>query len=111
MCIAIDDINSDVVRAALSIGDKLVDKIYLFGSYARNDYDEESDIDYMIIIDCPNSDVSMYNEKMLEKSDEIGLDNDILVSVLVRDKQSFDKGKEYVPLYKNILREGVTLYG
>ena len=35
-----------------SLGDKL-DKVILYGSYARGDYDDESDIDIMVLADIP----------------------------------------------------------
>ncbi|GAB3923749.1 nucleotidyltransferase domain-containing protein [Larkinella terrae] len=40
-------------------GDRLV-KILLFGSYARGDFDEESDVDYLVLLDEEN--VSPFKE-------------------------------------------------
>ena len=43
------EISQKVVQAAQeTINDTLV-KVYLFGSYARGDYNSESDIDFLII--------------------------------------------------------------
>ena len=48
---ALTELTSRVVLAARdSLGDKL-NKVILYGSYARGDYDDESDIDIMILAD------------------------------------------------------------
>ena len=49
--------------------------------------------------------------EMLNVSEQISYDNDVVVSVLVRDKNTFETQKNILPLYKNILQEGVALYG
>jgi predicted nucleotidyltransferase len=44
-----------------------IKKIILFGSYARGDYDEESDIDILIIGDVPQREVSFLSAEILLK--------------------------------------------
>ncbi|MCL2015606.1 MAG: nucleotidyltransferase domain-containing protein, partial [Defluviitaleaceae bacterium] len=47
-------ISKSVYNAAKNVlGDNL-HKVYLYGSYARGDYDHESDIDYMVIANLPH---------------------------------------------------------
>jgi len=54
---------STKVRSAL--GDKL-NKIILYGSYARGDYDVESDIDIMVLADISENELPTIEKKTLE---------------------------------------------
>ena len=92
------------------LGDKIY-KIILFGSYARGDFDAESDIDIMILIDGTQEEVIRYRKEIREIANEVGLDHDILVSLLLKSKQSFEEWSDVVIFYKNVMDEGVVLYG
>lgn len=41
----------------------------------------------------------------------MGLEFDREISIIMRDKKTFDNNKENCSFYKNILNEGVVLYG
>lgn len=88
-----------------------IDKIVLYGSCARGDYDWESDIDIMIIMNCGKEKILQYRKQISKIASRIGLKNDIEVSILLRDKDTFKKNEEVLPFYKNIQKEGVALYG
>lgn len=92
----------------------LKDNIYqiiLYGSCARGDFNSESDIDVMIIMNCQKEEVSRHRKQVSKIASRIGLKNDIEISLLLRDKETFEKGGDILPFYKNIQREGVFLYG
>ena len=78
-----------------------VKKIYLFGSIARGDYDEESDYDFCIDrgkIDC----LLEYSSFCYDLQNAIGYDVDIVTT----------KGAERRPEFlKTIMNEGVVVYG
>ncbi|MGM9579865.1 MAG: nucleotidyltransferase domain-containing protein [Anaerovibrio sp.] len=107
----LSDINKSVVDGVLGIDKAAVYKVILFGSYARNEATDESDIDYMVIFDKPQSDLKSLRKQILNISERVSYDNDVVVSILVRDKESFELQKHVLPLYKNIAREGILLYG
>ena len=107
----LDSINKAVVDGAMKYGSNALYKVFLYGSYARQDYDSESDIDYMVVMDGNPADMKKLRRQMLNVSEQISYDNDVVVSVLVRDKNTFEAQKNILPLYKNILQEGVALYG
>lgn len=113
MCSAktLDSINRSVVNGAMKFSNDSLYKVFLYGSYARKDYDNESDIDYMVVADGSPLDMKKLHHEMLEVSERLSFDNDMVVSVLVRDKANFETQKNVLPLYRNILREGVVLYG
>lgn len=86
-------------------------RIVLYGSCARGDYGSESDIDIMIIMDCGKERICHYRKQISKVASRIGLKNDIEISMLLRDKDTFEKNEAVIPFYKNIQREGVALYG
>lgn len=107
----IDIIAREVVDDVLKILDKKVYKIVLYGSYARGDFTKESDVDIMIILDCSKDEVRQYRRQISRLASRIGLKNDIEVSLLLRDRQTFEQGLSVLPFYRNIVGEGVELYG
>ena len=91
-------------------GDKLK-KVILYGSYARGDYDDESDIDVMIMADIPMEDVLKYSGKICDFVSDINVDNSVFISPMIQSEAVFNKYKNVTPFYQNVAREGVRLYG
>ena len=104
-------VTSSVVDAVLELLSGKIYKIILYGSYARGDYTNESDIDIMIILDCTKEEVKTYRKQISRLASRIGLKYDVMVSVLLRDKGSFYENLEILPFYNNVRSEGVELYG
>lgn len=87
-------------------GDELLNLI-LFGSYAKGDYHEESDIDFAIVL--KNKDIIATNEifKITPISSSISLKYNQLVSFL---PVSFDKFTESrLSIYRFIKTEGIII--
>ena len=104
-------ISQRVVQAAKdTLGDKL-DKVILYGSYARGDYDQESDIDFFILADVPQEEAGDRRSDIRDSIPFIDLEFDITVSLHVTGKAVFDKYINTLPYYINVVREGVILNG
>lgn len=101
----------EIVDEAKELLKEDIYKIVLFGSCARGDYDSESDIDIMIIMNCRKEKILRYRKQVSKIASRIGLKNDIEVSMLLRDRDTFEQNESILPFYKNIQREGVALYG
>jgi predicted nucleotidyltransferase len=93
------------------LGDKL-EKIVLYGSYARGDYDEDSDIDIMVLADIPLENADNTHSRIRERMGgyRLDLEYDVLVSVLVVSSSNYRKYADTLPLYMNVRKEGVELY-
>ncbi|MCD8300603.1 MAG: nucleotidyltransferase domain-containing protein [Clostridiales bacterium] len=91
-------------------GNKL-DRIILYGSYARGDNTDESDIDIMIVLNCGRNEIDALRDRTYEMANDISLDEDVLLSVLLRDRQYYEENQDFLPFYKNVAREGVVVYG
>jgi len=97
-----------LIAAKETLGDKL-EKVILFGSYARGDYDDESDIDFLILGDIPQEEASEWRGNIRKRLPLIDLEHDITVSLHVTGSAIFNQYAETLPYYMNIIREGVQL--
>lgn len=107
----IQKLTQAVVESALEILEDKIYKIILYGSYARGDFTLESDVDIMVVLDCSKEEVLSYRKQMDKVASRIGLEHDVMVSLLLRDKDSFLEGQKVLPFYQNVSREGVDIYG
>lgn len=108
-----DDINiitKEIVEDVLELFKEKVYKIVLYGSYARGDFTKESDVDIMILLNCDKEEVKQYRKEISRLASRIGLKNDIEISLLLRDKETFEQGQKVLPFYQNVAGEGVELY-
>ena len=111
MCspLALNEITEKITRAAKdTLGVKL-DKVILYGSYARGDYDIESDIDIMVLADIPHESCWSEYIKISELIWMLDLEYNVLVSVSVTDSATFNKYADILPFYQNVQEEGVVL--
>jgi len=91
-------------------GDKL-SKIILYGSYAKNKQDKESDIDFFVLVDDTEKNLRKKKYRIAEIMANLTLNYDILVSIT---EETYNRYKEYfeiLPFYKNISEEGLEIYG
>ena len=86
-------------------------QIILFGSYARGDYEEYSDLDIMILVDLKDEEIKQLTNGVIEISSNIGLENDIVISPIIKNINQFNSWLPVLPFYKNVVNEGVTVYG
>lgn len=106
-----EKLRSSIVDVAKKIADNSLYRVYLYGSYARGDFDEESDIDIMIIVDCEKEQIDNYRKRMCHYASLMGLEFDKEFSILMRDKNTFYNNKDISYFFKNIINEGIVLYG
>lgn len=104
-------ITKSVVEQALALLEDKIEKIILYGSYARGDFTSESDVDIIILLNCAEEEVEPYRIMISRLASRIGLANDVEVSLLLKTSSSFEKRKTILPFYQNIQKEGVVLYG
>lgn len=90
-------------------GDKLK-KAVLFGSYARGDYDAESDIDIMLMLSEEENTLKKYSEKITDIVVELDLKYDVVLAPILLSEEKFIKYQHVLPFYFNLNKEGVVIY-
>ena len=104
------DINALVTEilqhARAEFGQKL-DSVILYGSYARHQADEESDVDVMVLVDETYDILSSRRYPWNRFGTELDLKYGVLTSLKLQDTETFYKWKDTLPFYKNVLSEGV----
>ncbi len=98
----------EVEQKLKSVFHEKLDKIILYGSYARGDYGDESDIDIMVLIH--DGDLKKYDRQILRINVDFSIRFDVNLSIIIEDKADFDLNADVIPLFRNINREGIYLY-
>ena len=83
--------------------------VILFGSYARGNYDAESDIDIMVLVDIEKAEIKKYRGAVLEIVTKLDWDYDIILSPIVQNNNEFEIYKNASGFFKNVSNEGVRL--
>ena len=88
-----------------------VKKVILYGSYARGDYNESSDIDIMILTDLMDEEIIKFRDKILDYTYDLEWGNNFnfMLSPLIKNIDKFNYWLEAMPFYMNIEKEGVIL--
>ncbi|MDR2132044.1 MAG: nucleotidyltransferase domain-containing protein [Clostridiales Family XIII bacterium] len=107
---ALNEITRKVVQAAKGSLGKRLDKVILYGSYARRDYDDESDVDIMILADIAREDALKITREIHDATGDLSLEYDILVSLHVTDCKTFYEYADVLPFYMNVVKDGVEVY-
>ena len=65
----------------------------------------------MILTDLNNEEIPIYQDKIWDCAYDIESENNIIVSVLVKNIDRFNYWIEALPFYMNVEKEGVVLNG
>jgi predicted nucleotidyltransferase len=109
---ALDTITKKVCTSAKEVLGNKLEKVVLFGSYARNDYNDYSDIDIMVLADIQLEEVSKMRRKIRDIMGGYNLDLEynVIISMHVACSANFHKYINVLPFYKNVQKDGVILY-
>lgn len=84
--------------------------VILYGSYARGDFESNSDIDIMILVDLSDEDIIRKRHFLSDMTFDYNFDNDLEIMPIVKNLEHFNKWVRSYPFYNNIKKEGVELY-
>lgn len=83
--------------------------IILFGSYARHDADDESDIDVMFLVNSSRQTIQEKHWQIGEAAAEVLMDFGIVVSPIVENRAYYHANADLLPFFRNVQREGVRI--
>ena len=85
-------------------------KMILYGSCARGDFKECSDVDIAILTKGSRTDSWKYNDKIDEVATELALKYFAIVNFVLLPYSEFEEKKSWYGYFKNIDKEGIKLY-
>jgi len=88
-------------------GEKLVEVI-LYGSYARGDFSDSSDVDIMVIVE-DDSETTLSRRQLCSIASIIDFKYDVFLSPAIRKKSDYEERKSSSGYYANIHKEGVRI--
>ena len=86
-----------------------IKRIILYGSYARGDYNNFSDVDIMILTILSNEEIEEYRETISEIIFDIQIETDVYISPIIKNIDNYNLKVDFVPFYMNVQKEGVEL--
>ena len=98
--------STSLVRNLLK--DDLVE-IVLYGSYARGDYTEDSDIDIALLTRGNRSEAKKYVDDLATIATEIAMKHFAIVNFVCLPFDEFEEKKSWYPYFMNIATEGEVL--
>lgn len=83
--------------------------IYLYGSYARGDYTEHSDIDFVAIVHGDRQALQDQLSEVWDRASDIGSTFDMIISSTVIPYDEFETYRDTLPYYQNIIKDGLQV--
>ena len=105
----VDNEIKNFIKTVQKLLDKRLRKVILYGSYARGDFNKNSDIDIMILTDLSFEEIEDYRDKISDIAYDIELDTGVILSPIIKNIDIYNNRVKFVPFYKNVRKEGVVL--
>jgi len=107
----LEKLKSEVEKAAIELLGEKLKKVILYGSYARGDFDYESDIDFALLSNVSEEEIPPYNDSIGDITSRLSRKYGTLVSIMIISDESYNKYKSVMPFYMNMVKEGEIIYG
>ena len=98
-----------IAKAYRAVYGAQLDRVLVYGSYARGDYDDFSDIDLVAIVRGNRSELQESLKKVWDVSSDLELEYETIVSPTVIPYDEFEQYRDDLPYYRNIANEGVRI--
>lgn len=100
----------DYIQKIKNIYGSHLKKVILYGSYARGDFNSDSDIDIMILLDLTDMEIKEYRHQLSDMTYDYNMDYNMDIRPIVKNDTHFYRWTKNYPFYGNVVREGVILY-
>ena len=87
-----------------------LNQVILYGSYARNNPTEDSDVDIMLLVNIPNEKIEHIQYNIVDYATDLFLKNEVDISPTIVNIDHFRHWENDLPFYKSVKNEGVLLY-
>lgn len=86
-------------------------KVILYGSCARGDDTENSDIDIMLLTSLTDEEIEKIENEVFDLAFEFQMQYLLDISVVIKNEEQFNYWLGALPFYNNVHKEGVVLNG
>lgn len=90
------------------LGDKL-SKIIIYGSYARGDYHQYSDVDVMILVKMSEEEIKQIENTIYDMVFDIQMETGVDISPIIKNEDQYEYWVDVLPFYRNVRDEGVVV--
>ena len=98
-------------RKVRKILGKNLKQVILYGSYARGDYTEDSDIDIMVLTTLTDTEIEQIETEIYDLAFDFLMDYGVDINVVIKNEKQFNYWLGALPFYNNVQKEGVVLSG
>ena len=97
-------------REAVSqiLGERLK-RIILYGSYARGDFKQDSDMDIMILADIQPEEISNLADRIYDITYDFEVKYEMEINPSIQSIQVYEQWKGVYPFFMNIEKDGVAV--
>jgi len=109
MAQAISEIINEFTKEVCDILGSSVSQIILYGSFARGDNLENSDIDIMVLVALPEEEIKYIRDRISDCAFDFLMDYGVEISPMIINDSHFEYWVDTLPFYRNVRDEGVAL--
>ncbi len=84
-------------------------EIILYGSCARGDFSSDSDIDVLVLLNVPPSEINLQRKKIQDVTDRLDWDYDVVLAPVFQNFDVYEKYMAVSVFYQNVQKEGVRI--
>lgn len=103
-----EQLNEFLVAVRTCLGESMKGVI-LYGSYARGDYNEHSDIDIMILVDIKEEEIHHFENAIYDSAFDSEMKYGKSLSPVIKNAKQFEYWSDTLPFYRNIVKEGIKV--
>jgi predicted nucleotidyltransferase len=86
-------------------------RVILFGSKARGDFDDQSDLDVLVVVRMSGEDYWQHWRRIVDLACEVELAYSLVISSIIKNEHDYTKLCEHRSLLaRNIERDGIALW-
>lgn len=107
MSVRISDIMQDFTKNVKKLLDTAFDSVIMYGSCARGDYSDYSDIDVMILVSLSEEQIKEVSDQISDLAFDYMLKYSVDISPVITNIDHFNYWVDNLPYYRNVRDEGV----
>ena len=109
MPVHISDVMQEFAKSVRKILGNSLDSVIVYGSYARGDYSELSDIDVMLLVSLGEEEIKKISDQISDLAFDFMMKYGVDISPVITNTDHFNYWVDNLSYYRNVRDEGVRL--